>query len=456
MKDPNPSAERLHRKPAVLFVVGLVAGAAVGVIYGSGRFSRERERVPRPSSDESAVTYHGSAASSNGPASGMLAGLLGAGSAGSLDRTRAVLAFVDGVKSGDFAVQIDEVFARRRGNQGYDLIANLYQKWVESDPAAALRHAEGLEVRNRNAALNAVLSAWAAKEPYQVIAWVEEHGNSQESRSALHSALRAIAQDDPEAAIALAEGSKFVDRSNTSFLYGIWAEKDPRAAASRALSIPHAQERRNALWSLASQWALADPQAAWDWGNGLERVSERDAVLRMVVGAVVGTGDTSQAIAFLEAMPHGQGRQQALERIATSLAGSDPEQAYEFLRRQASTSGEEQAYSSILSQWARSDPARAFQIALEELDPGNARNSAIQSVLNEVANRDVALALDMLGKLDEGSLRQASYSVPRTLARNDRGAALAWAETLPGGDNKQNAFSGILSEWAEEAPPGGQ
>ncbi len=465
--EPETPTTKRSGKAAILFGLGLLSGAALGLLFGGGRFFRDGAAATQNSTDKSALTFAGAAAA-KGPSGDALGSFLDSGNAGGLDRTRELLAFVDGLKPGEFGARIDEALARRKGHQGYDLIQSLYQKWVEQDPAAALHHAEALEGRDRKTALGAVLTAWAAKEPYEVLAWIEQHGEGDETRSALHAALRTIAQEDPEAAIALVERGKKIRESgqlvavdggvismagiNSSFLYAIWAEKDPRAAAAAALAIPNAQERRSALYSLAMQWAMADPQAAWDWGSGLERVSDQNAVLGNIVGVVVGNGDTSQAIAFLEAMPPGQGRRQALEQIASSLANSDPAQAYELVRSQALTIQEEQAFSSILGRWARTEPARAFQIALDELDPGNARNSALQSVLNEVANRDTALALEMLGKLDEGVLRQASYSVARTLARNDRGAAIAWAETLPDGDHKQNAFSSILSEWAREAP----
>src|SRR5690606_35958806 len=142
--------------------------------------------------------------------------------------------------------------------------------------------------------------------------------------------------------------SPSVAKVNPAFLYAIWAEKDPKAAGSGALTIQNPQERINALWSLAEQWAMTDPQAAWDWGSELERTSDRDTVLRNVIGTVVGRGETSLAIAFLESMSPGQGRREALDQIADSLASSDPERAYEFVRSQTLSSEEERAYPSVL------------------------------------------------------------------------------------------------------------
>lgn len=469
-REETPKTGTGRKNSAVTFLLGLMVGAVLGAVFGgSGFFSKFGASSGDAGTKEGpAVTFGGSATTSKGPASDAVTRLLDPSHQGALDRTREVLAFVDSLKPGEFESRLNEAFARRKGNQGYDLIGNLYQEWVEKDRAAALAHAESLEGKDRKTALMTVLSAWAEKEPYEVLAWIEEHGKSDETQSALYNVFRRIAQDDPEEAIALAERSKRMKSSggnvfinggsygimgmNTSFLYAIWAEKDPRAAAARALTIPNSQERSNTLLTLASAWAQADPGAAWEWGNGLERAADRKAVLQNVISAVARNGDTSQAIAFLETMPAGQGRSEALQQVASFLANEDPEEGYSFVMKYAVNDRDRQALSNVLQQWARTDPARAFEVALNDLDPGNARRSAIQSVINEAANREPTLARDLMAKLDEQDLENVAHSAAYMLARNDLEGSLAWAEGLPEGDTKENALSAIYSEWGREDP----
>lgn len=469
-RDETPKTGTDRKKSTVTFLLGLAAGAVVGTVFGGGGSFNRLGAPSNYSEDEQgpSVTLATANTTPDGPASDAMARLLDSTNEGGLDRDREVLAFVDAVKPGEFESRLNEAFERRKGNQGYDLIGKLYQKWVEKDRAAALAHAESLEGKNRKTALSFVLSAWAAKEPYEVLAWIEEHGKTEEVQSALYTVLRTIAQDDPEAAIALAERSKQMRSSannlilnggsyglmgmNTSFLYAIWAEKDPLAAAARALAIPNSQERSNALWTLASTWAQTDPGAAWEWGNALERASDRKAVQRNVISAVAGNGDTSLAIAFLETMPPGQGRSEALQQVASFLANTDPEEAYAFVMQHAVNDRDRQAVSNVLQQWARSDPARAFEVAMNDLDPGNARRNAIQSVINEASNRDPALARELMAKLDEQDLENVAHSAAYMLARNDLEGSLAWAEGLPEGDTKENALSAIYSEWGREDP----
>jgi len=442
---------------SLLFLaLGLAGGTVIGWGLGStGLFSGNGNtgEAGRSNTAEPAVTFEGRANQSI-PGGNVLDRLLEAGDAGSPERARLLLSYVDNVGSGDIAGEIDKVFVRRRGHRGNDIIRELYGKWVEQDPSAALAHALEQKGNNRVNAISYALSAWAAKEPYETIAWMEGHGNARETQSGAYAAMRAIAAEDPAAAIALFEKYRktLMPTTNTGFLYSIWAEKDPRAAATSAMTIPNAQDRDYALQALASTWAYEDPQAAWKWGNEQERARDRDAVLRSVISAIVGEGDTTEAIAFLETMEPGRGRNSALERIVSSLATTDPESAYDLIKSHGGNGREGQAHSSLFYQWARSDPDRAFAVALNELEPGDARNAAIQNVINEVAGRDVALAMEMVKKLDSETMRNSIYAVARAIARNDVAGAIAWAGELPAGDAKGNAYSTILSEWAQDDP----
>lgn len=456
MSDPRDPTKTAGKRPLYLVLAGFLAGTAMGFALDGTWLSRSATPGSKASADESAVTFAGAADTPKGPASDALARLLETGRTGGIEQTRNVLAFVDALKPGEYEARLNEALARRKGNQGYELINGLYQKWVEKDRPAALNHALGLEGKDRKTALTAVLNAWAARDPYETLAWIEEHDKTDETRSALYNVFRTIAQTDPEEAIALAErnitSSNGRVNFNTGYLYAIWAETDPRAAATKALAIPNSQERSGALWSLASAWAQADPAAAWDWGLTLERAGDRNAVFRNIISAVTNDGDTSQAIAFLDSLPPGQGRSEAMQQVASVLANSDPEEAFAFVMQHAANDRDRQAVSNVLQQWARSDPTRAFDIALNELEPRNARRNALQSVINEAANRDPALAREMLEKLEGKDLENIAYSAANALARNDREGALAWAEGLPEGDLKGNALSSIFSDWGREDP----
>ena len=136
MTEGISQSERRNGKPAVLLGIGLVVGTAIGLsLGGTGLFSRKGETVPQKSANGAAAVTFKDGTKSEGQGGGALDELLDTGNAGGFDHTRNVMAYVDGLKPGDLAGEIDTVFAQRRGNQGYVLINSLYQKWVEQDPA---------------------------------------------------------------------------------------------------------------------------------------------------------------------------------------------------------------------------------------------------------------------------------------------------------------------------------
>ncbi len=455
MKNPTTRPEQPPGKKAILFILGLLVGVGLGTILGKGLGSSNPVVGRNPSFHDDVITFEGQSTPSD-PSSAILTKLLESPDSTSLKRSREMLALIDSLEPGELETRINEFFARRKGNEGYDLIGNLYSRWVETDHEAALNHARSLEGKDRKTALYSVLQAWAGKEPREVLAWVKEQGVSVEGRGAVYKALRTIAEANPVEAIALAESTDYslMGGMNPSFIYSIWAVTDPQAAAAHALSITKSTDRKNALSSLASQWGAQDPAAVWNWANGLERDSDRDAVIGNLVGQIAGNGDADQAIAFLEKLPPGKGRQEALGRIASNLAQFDPKMAFDLVRTRAAAGDREQAYSGVFYHWAQRDPETAFQTAFEALEPGSARKSAIQYSLDGIAKRDPARAASLFDTLDDDTRSTVAYSLARELVETSHDAAIAWAEALPNGEVKENAYANILLQWSEDDPLG--
>ena len=453
MSDPRDPTKTAGKRPLFLLLAGFLAGTAMGVALDGAWLSRSATPDSKVSADENVITFKGKTTPGDS-SSAMLTKLLESSESTSLERSREMLALVDGLEPGELETRINEFFARRKGNEGYVLIGNLYSRWVETDREGALNHARSLEGKDRKTALSSVLQAWAGKEPREVLAWVKEHGVSVEGRGAVYTALRTMAVTNPEEAIAAAEsgGYALMGGMNPSFIYSIWAETDPRAAATHALLISKSTDRKNALSSLASQWAAQDPTVAWNWANGLERIADRNAAVSGLIGQIAGNSNSTEAIAFLEKMPPGKGREEALGRIASNLAQFDPKMAFDLIQARSASGNREQAYSGVFYQWAQHDPETAFRTAFEELDPGSARKSAIQYSLDGIAKRDPERAASLFDTLDDDTKSGVVYSLARALAESSHDLAMAWAEALPNGETKENAYSNIFSLWAENDP----
>lgn len=437
-----------------MFLIGILVGGAAG--FGLSRttwFAREATQAVGTLTEESGVmTFAGGKGDKTG--NDLVDELLGSEGQSNLDHARQMLAFVDSVKAGELEAQLNEVFARRKGDKGYELIGKLYAKWVQLDRASALQHAESLEGKNRKSALTAVLNAWAADEPREVIKWLQEHEKEFSGGGIAYNALKTIAEKDPLEAIAVfeANGRRMMPNYVSGFIHGVWAEKDPEAAAAHALTISGSTERNNALRALTSEWASSAPGDVWRWANGLERSTDRNAVLKSLVGQIASNEDPDRAIEFLDKIPPGRDHDSALEAIVISLSQFDPERAYQLARDRSLGTENNQAVFNVFYQWSQKDPETAYLTAVNEMQLGNNRNQAIQYSLSFIAKRDIEKAMKLFDTLEDETKGDVLYSVAREITQTDPSAAVAWADSLPNNDFKETAFSTVLSLWAESDP----
>lgn len=448
-----PHQEAAQRRPYLLPLLALSIGLAGGLGLGRGPLFRADETgVPaKADAENTAVTFTGKG--NEGRVDDVLGAVLDSKGPG-LDHHRRLIHFVDSLAPGEVEGRIDEVLARRKGPEGYDLIAHLYSHWVAHDRSAALRHAQNLTGMDRHTALSAVLHAWARQEPRAMIAWVQENRPGADQRFGVYQALETLAREAPAEAIALAMDGNLAETAgmDPNRLYGFWAEKDPLAAAARALSIEKPADRREALGFIASQWALEAPEAAWNWASSLEHPADREEATRSLISYLALYGDTGLASGFLDKMPPGKSRIEALNSIVSSLANHDHEAAYRFVRSRSGEGNLEQAYSSVFYRWALIDPEGAFKTAHADLDPGRARRTAYQYTLTGVAKRDPEAAVRLFGTIEEADQSILASSLANALAEASRVTALTWAGSLPDGEVKESVFASVLSHWTEEDP----
>jgi len=182
----------------------------------------------------------------------------------------------------------------------------------------------------------------------------------------------------------------FVDKNMTQQMrWGLrysllarWADADVSAAMAYANSLPKRQDRESSIGIVASAWAAKDPKAAAEW---------------------------------MKQLPKGQLREQVLSSIVSAMAAKDPEAALALQQELGANNsrrfGMGYAYQ-IFSQWATKDPLTAAAKAAEL--PGQQRQQAYQAIAS-------------------------------SWAQTDPQAAMTWANSLAGGNDKRNVLSSILS-----------
>lgn len=462
MSDLKLAPDEGRKRAVFTFIGGVVGGGILGTLLGGGFFSEELRFAPVSQPEQRAVTF--TSTRTDIPKAEALERILMSGQITNLSHTRDLLAFVDSMEPGEFSAQIDEIRSSRRGGEGFDLIQTLFQKWAETDAAAALQYAETLKGKDREAALRGVLPEWASQQPLEALDWVEKNDWNRDFQSVLYVSLQTIANKDPVEAATLVESSDYLRNTGTSmvvdgvfqsipwFIYGIWAERDLDAATAGVLTISDLSQRTNALHSLARHLASRDPDAAWKWATGLEPPGAREVAMENVIVVQASNGSIDEAISRFITLPPGRSRSELIGTLSSRIAESDPKRAFEFLQEQALGSEVGESFHVIFRQWAKTDPKDALDTILRNLGPGNDQKSALSSLLSMVASQDATLAVDLLEMLNPDQFRPSIQSIATALARKDPTTAIAWADRLPETQLKSSALPTIFAEWARSNP----
>ena len=206
------------------------------------------------------------------------------------------------------------------GDSGASVIA---AEWAKLDPDAALAWANGLEGRDKSAALNSVISEMAAKDPskaVQVAATLE--GADQER------AYSEIAEKWGSSDFAAAEAwiqtlpADARDRAMASALQSL-ALTDPEGAAAKVASLPEGRNRDRAIEDIAGPWARKDPAAAAAWVSQ-QQTEDVDDAIRPVMASWANQ-DSAAALSWIQSQPQGELRDEATATYIWSNRTADPE-----------------------------------------------------------------------------------------------------------------------------------
>ncbi len=373
------------------------------------------------------------------------------------DRLRQMLDFAEGLDASEVEAALDQVIEHNPAGRHYDLLPMLYHRWCELDLAAALEHATRQEGNQQSASVGAVVGWWAARDPDAAWEWFETEGHSLEMASPGQTILVGIAKTDPEKALVLHRESEAYRRSSNSdspaFLYGTWALDDPAAAAARLDGEKNASVRMSATNSILNSWSQSDPDAAWAWIQQRPRSEERLFAIGVFFSQSA-LNDPSRGEEFLAGLEPGYERDKALESMVSGLSFRDPARAYEIAKRYSGDPVEDAGLLySVFSSWARREPEKAFQVARDELPSGRNREGLLGQIIQTTSQQDVDLATRMLAEIGtQGELGFAVGSIARNKAKENVEAALAWADSLPKGNAREQATSEVFSEWVADAP----
>jgi hypothetical protein len=359
----------------------------------------------------------------------------------------------DGLESDDAAVAVTWTERLPTSTQRKTLTDCLIRRWAETNPRAALAHAQTLA--NRQSVLSTttlILYDWAAEDCEAATTWALAQPRGVLRGEALGAVAGALADEDPARALALtSEVSPEQANAIVSMVFQKWADADPEEASRRFNGLTDEVSRMAAVGPLADAMARNDPHAAAAWARRLPR--GRIAVLateRVVAGMV--DEDPAAAADLAQQTEHAGQGSYLVGMTISRWAARDPDAALEWTKSLPAGQQRQEAMAVIAARLADQDPARGIRL-LEEMPPGAAREQAVSQVAMTYAEVDIQQALKWAASLKDGPDRStAMTALAREWAYTDPKAAAAAASDLPPGDSLVALVYSVSESWAHQAP----
>jgi hypothetical protein len=202
----------------------------------------------------------------------------------------------------------------------------LVARWVQTDPEAALNFAtsnHGYEY-----VADDVFQAEAATDLQSALDRAKAITSPDLRYQALLGVLSFMADSDPAGALRLAQGlGDFPGNEPLSnVIYRQWATNDPQAAALAAMQAGGDNSWRSPVYQVARTWAKEDPTAAANWSIGLTDPQAQARSISQVMRQWT-REDLNAAVNWVNSLPPGMSYDAAAAAMASSLAANHPQDA---------------------------------------------------------------------------------------------------------------------------------
>jgi|GEM_PF-653511 len=276
----------------------------------------------------------------------------------------------------------------------------LLAEWAASDPKAALQYAKANFRQDRLAqALTTVFTSWARKAPEAAWDWVV--ANLPGEMQHLNVIIGEVGKSDPTLAARLAEGyaKQHPEATQELLISAIQGMSysgrfDDAKKVIESLTSSSEDERSALIGYLASQWGHYQPDKVANWIQSMPPGPARDQALSNL-GESWSDANPAQAANFAVKLPPGTVRQNALRQAISKWVMSDPDQARNWVINSDLHEDFDQALVSIATDTnlMNKEPERALRWASTIFDD-DLRFQSLSSVLASLYTRDPNAALN--------------------------------------------------------------
>lgn len=305
-----------------------------------------------------------------------------------LDRSRALLAFIDQLAPGDFEDAVAHFRSLGITDSRFGDYALLLSGWAEVDPLSALAYAKANT--GNPFATSTILTTWASNDPEGAIRWAEANHTGDGANPYLAGIIRGIAATDPERATQLLTGMpKSNERGQAldAMLPHLIAQ-GADAARAWISNLTDDSLRNGAMLRVADQLAATDPAGTVDWL--LANPSEATQRRMDDVYSTWARQDQAAAMSSLASLPTGDERANALRGVVATMATENPQAAVNLMDRFPNDVNDRVVQNLVWHSFG-SDPSIAVNQIARIADEG-ARNRTYDRMLRAWTDRDPAAA----------------------------------------------------------------
>jgi hypothetical protein len=340
----------------------------------------------------------------------------------------------------------------------------LLEQWIKSVDVRrmgdALEQTESISNQElKSEARIALLTSWSARDLAGAVAWFVTRGGADGlHQQACDLLAQAMAGRAPAAMVSWMEQSlsEPIRRELYKPFFKQWTKTDPAAAATLLRQLATSPANSNAanpewvdlLGQVTAQWARTDVKGAMIW---VQTLPEGPAKVQALAQASYSwTEIDPQAAAVYAAQ---QMDPQLISNVASKWAERDPQAAAFWVRGLPAGEARDSAVASLASVWGQMDPAAAAAY-VTSLPPGDAQTKAVAAVASAWASTSPAQAAQWIGQFPEGPVReQAMEGLIESWAANNVNQAAQWLQSLPQGSSRDAAVA-TFSREATQMDPG--
>jgi hypothetical protein len=268
---------------------------------------------------------------------------------------------------------------------------------------------------------------------------------------------REVAPEDLEAALNYLMRSGQGHKPLVSWLglliFNRWAERSPDKAAQWLAGMLESDFKWSAHLYLASAWGTADLPGALAWLKTLPEGPNKIDVQLSIAARAADHREAVTAVELLSVLPPGPRRDQTLGYAAQVWAGKDRETALKWLKGVENPVWREEMLGKIAIDWAVTEPQEAARFALDSMPPGQNQQNAVSTSVRNWAVLAPDQAAAWVERLSEGPLRNAAIeSVAEVWAKDDPAHAADWLNSLPAGASRDAAVGMFAVTLASTSP----